>query len=81
MKSAPSLEREELTAREGELLALMATGYRNERVAQELRISVQTVKNHVRSIFGKLGVETRVEAVIYAISEGLATGNRSAEAE
>lgn len=79
VKSAVSVEREELTAREGEVLALMATGCRNDRIAKELRISVQTVKNHVRSIFGKLGVETRVEAVLYAISEGWVTGKTTEE--
>lgn len=62
--------REELTQREGEVLQLMATGSRNDRIARELSISEQTVKNHVRSIFGKLGVATRVEAVLYAIHQG-----------
>jgi NarL family two-component system response regulator LiaR len=58
---------------------LMATGCRNERIAEALRISEQTVKNHIRNIFGKLGVETRVEAVLYAISEGLAGEDAMAE--
>jgi NarL family two-component system response regulator LiaR len=71
-KSALRGVREELTERESEVLRLMATGCRNERIAETLRISEQTVKNHIRNIFGKLGVETRVEAVLYAISEGLA---------
>ena len=61
---------EELTEREKEVLRLMATGCRNERIADTLDITEQTVKNHVRAIFGKLGVETRVEAVLYAISQG-----------
>lgn len=61
---------EELTEREGEVLRLMATGCRNDRIAHTLNISEQTVKNHVRSIFGKLGVETRVEAVLFAIAHG-----------
>jgi DNA-binding NarL/FixJ family response regulator len=71
-KSALRGVREELTERESEVLRLMATGCRNERIAESLRISEQTVKNHIRNIFGKLGVETRVEAVLYALSEGLA---------
>ena len=73
MKSMADDERrvvEELTEREREVLRLMATGLRNERIADALDITEQTVKNHVRSIFGKLGVETRVEAVLYAISQG-----------
>jgi len=61
---------EELTERETEVLRLMATGLRNEGIADALDITEQTVKNHARSIFGKLGVETRVEAVLYAISQG-----------
>ena len=61
---------EELTDREAEVLRLMAAGHRNERIAEALNITEQTVKNHVRSIFGKLGVETRVEAVLWAISQG-----------
>jgi DNA-binding NarL/FixJ family response regulator len=61
---------EELTEREMEVLRLMATGLRNEGIADALDITEQTVKNHARSIFGKLGVETRVEAVLYAISQG-----------
>jgi DNA-binding NarL/FixJ family response regulator len=64
---------EELTEREMEVLRLMAAGHRNERIADALDITEQTVKNHVRSIFGKLGVETRVEAVLYAISQGWAS--------
>jgi DNA-binding NarL/FixJ family response regulator len=71
-KSALRGVREELTERESEVLRLMATGCRNERIAETLHISEQTVKNHIRNIFGKLGVETRVEAVLYALSEGLA---------
>ncbi len=72
VKSASDDERivEELTEREQEVLRLMSTGLRNEAIADILDITEQTVKNHVRSIFGKLGVETRVEAVLYAISQG-----------
>ena len=61
---------EALTERESEVLRLMSTGCRNDRIAESLHITEQTVKNHIRSIFGKLGVETRVEAVLYAIAHG-----------
>lgn len=61
----------ELTPRELEVLRLMARGYRNEEIAAALVIAEQTVKNHVRSILQKLGTETRVGAVVYAIREGL----------
>ncbi len=70
--------RDELTERETEVLQLLARGYRNDRIARELDISEQTVKNHVRNIFGKLGVETRVEAALYAMSEGWAEGEPTA---
>jgi DNA-binding NarL/FixJ family response regulator len=61
----------DLTPREMEVLRLMARGSRNEEIADELVITQQTVKNHVRSIFSKLGVETRVDAVLYAIEHEL----------
>lgn len=60
-----------LTDRELDVLRLMAHGYKNNQIADELVITKQTVKNHVTNIFRKLGVETRVEAVLYAISSGL----------
>ena len=60
-----------LTDRELDVLRLMAHGHKNSDIARELVITKQTVKNHVTNIFRKLGVETRVEAVLYAISNGL----------
>jgi DNA-binding NarL/FixJ family response regulator len=60
-----------LTERETEVLTLMARGQTNTEIAEQLVISEHTVKNHVTSVFRKLNVETRVEAVLYAISIGL----------
>ncbi len=60
-----------LTEREIEVLNLMAQGYRNDDIALNLVITVSTVKNHIRRIFRKLGVETRVEAILYAIEHEL----------
>ncbi|MBP8001067.1 MAG: response regulator transcription factor [Chloroflexi bacterium] len=60
-------EEMKLTRREEEVLQLMATGKSNGQIAQELYISEQTVKNHISNLFRKLGVETRVDAVLYAI--------------
>jgi DNA-binding NarL/FixJ family response regulator len=74
VRSAADEERrlvDELTEREKEVLRLMGAGYRNERIAEALDITEQTVKNHVHSIFGKLGVVTRVEAVLCAMNQGL----------
>jgi DNA-binding NarL/FixJ family response regulator len=60
-----------LTSRETDVLRLMARGYKNDEIAAALVITVQTVKNHIGNIFRKLGVESRVDAVLYALSQGL----------
>ena len=54
---------ESLTAREHDVLALVADGLSNRDIAGRLAISEHTVKFHLASIFGKLGVSTRTEAV------------------
>ena len=54
---------ESLTAREHDVLALVADGLPNRDIAARLDISDHTVKFHLASIFGKLGVSTRTEAV------------------
>ena len=54
---------ESLTAREHDVLALVADGLSNRDIAARLAISDHTVKFHLASIFGKLGVSTRTEAV------------------
>lgn len=63
--------RSTLSAREIEVLALVAEGLSNGAVAERLYISESTVKNHMRSIHDKLAVHTRTEAVTRAIKEGL----------
>jgi DNA-binding NarL/FixJ family response regulator len=60
-----------LTARELETLTLMARGLRNKEIARDLHITVQTVKNHVHSILGKLRVHRRRDAVRLAYELGL----------
>jgi DNA-binding NarL/FixJ family response regulator len=60
-----------LTPRELDVLRAMATGVTNKEIGDTLFISEQTVKNHASNIFAKLGVETRVEAVLYALRHGL----------
>jgi two-component system nitrate/nitrite response regulator NarL len=57
-----------LTARETEVLALIAQGMANRDIAEELSIEVRTVKNHVHSILGKLGVDRRGQAVARALA-------------
>ena len=61
----------ELTEREGEVLALVARGFGNAHIAERLRISDKTVRNHVTSIFWKLGATTRAEAIVRARDAGL----------
>jgi DNA-binding NarL/FixJ family response regulator len=56
-----------LTKRELEVLRLMAKGWTNARIAQELRVSERTVGFHVENILGKLGVSSRTEAVVEGI--------------
>jgi DNA-binding NarL/FixJ family response regulator len=57
-----------LTARETEILGLIAQGMANREIAETLSIEVRTVKNHVHSILGKLGVERRGQAVARALA-------------
>jgi DNA-binding NarL/FixJ family response regulator len=63
---------DELTERELEVLRLIARGLNNQQIARELTISEKTVKTHVSSILGKLGLEDRTQAAIYALKKGLA---------
>jgi DNA-binding NarL/FixJ family response regulator len=56
-------EQENLTAREQEVLHLVARGYRSKEVAQSLGLSVQTIEAHLRNIYVKLHVRSRTEAV------------------
>ena len=60
-----------LTSREREVLALVAEGYTNRRIAETLFISESTAGVHVSHILGKLGVETRTEAATIAVRLGL----------
>jgi DNA-binding NarL/FixJ family response regulator len=62
---------EDLTAREVEVLRLMARGYRNKQLATLLNISEHTAKFHVSSVLAKLGARTRTEAVTIGVTRGL----------
>ncbi|MFC5403001.1 response regulator [Cohnella soli] len=63
---------EELTDREMEVLKLIALGKSNQEIADDLYIGIKTVKYHLTNLFGKLGVEDRTQAAIYAHRNGLA---------
>ena len=69
--SAAAPQADSLTAREQEVLKLMADGLTNADIAERLVIGVATVKTHVSSIIAKLGVSTRTEATALAIRRGL----------
>jgi DNA-binding NarL/FixJ family response regulator len=58
-----------LTAREAEILALLQQGLSNKMISRRLGIELATVKNHVHSVFGKLGLRRRAEAVVLVHSD------------
>jgi DNA-binding NarL/FixJ family response regulator len=64
----PTSELEKLTTREQEVLALLAKGYLYKEIADELKISINTLRNHLRTIYDKLHVHTRTEATLKYIA-------------
>jgi len=72
-QAADSAEEEfaALTAREREILDCIARGQTNSQIADVLRIAEKTVRNHVTSIFSKLGAEHRSQAIVIARKAGL----------
>ena len=62
-----------LTARETEVLRLLAEGLSNQAIAEELGIRLATVRNHVQSVIGKLQAHSKLEAVMLATKSGLLT--------
>jgi DNA-binding CsgD family transcriptional regulator len=61
-----------LSAREVEVLRLLASGRSNQQIADELVISLNTVRRHVSNVFDKTGVANRTEAAVYARNHGIA---------
>ena len=70
-RARPSSEVDQLTVRERETLALIATGRSNDEIAQEMRISLNSVKSYIRSAYRKTGVQSRSQAVLWAVTHGV----------
>ena len=70
-RPAPPKELDELTAREQDILRLIADGLSNAEIGRQLYISETTVKTHVTHILAKLGLRDRVQAVVLAYQTGL----------
>jgi DNA-binding NarL/FixJ family response regulator len=62
---------ENLTPREGEVLRLLADGLSDKEIAERLYIGSGTARGHVVSVFGKLGVHSRLQALVFAVRYGL----------
>ncbi|MFF7474385.1 response regulator [Streptomyces sp. NPDC008092] len=60
-----------LTARETEVLVLIAEGFSNQEIARKLHVSTATVKTHINNLFAKTGLKDRAQAVRYAYGKGL----------
>ena len=70
-----------LSPREIEILQLVALGKRNQEIAAELGISIQTVKNHISAVLHKLGVPNRTRASTYAVRQGWLVLNEAPDAQ
>ena len=68
-RTSPTIGISSLTTREKETLNLACDGLRNREISDEMGISVRTVEGHFNRIFSKLGVSSRTEAVLQAVSE------------
>lgn len=64
-----------LTKQELTVLALVAKGWRNAKIAAELVVSTRTVETHLYRIFDKLGVSSRTEAAVYALQSDFVRGS------
>jgi DNA-binding NarL/FixJ family response regulator len=70
---------EPLTDREQEVLVLLARGRANKEIARDLQIGEKTVKTHVSNILSKLGVQSRTQAALYAVRQGLVPADQLSE--
>jgi two-component system, NarL family, response regulator LiaR len=82
VSSAKSIEEKpeiDLSEREIEVLTLAAKGFRNKDIADDLCISIRTVQGHINSIFHKLNVGSRTEAIFQSVKKGLISFNDLSE--
>lgn len=68
----------ELSPREEQVIRCLAKGSRNKEIAEELKMSAETAKEHVANILWKLGVSNRVKAAIWADRHGYGEGRETA---
>lgn len=73
MPNHPEHKLSELTAREEDILRLLAQGHANLEIAEQLGVSEKTVRNRLTEIFSKLRLNNRTQAALYALREGIAT--------
>jgi RNA polymerase sigma factor (sigma-70 family) len=69
-----------LSSREREILGLLANGWSNRRIAEECFLSLNTVRTHVQNILVKLGVNSKLEAVAFALEHGWPSGPEDLDA-
>jgi PAS domain S-box-containing protein len=74
-KSAPPAPHPHLTPRQNQILHLLAHGRSTQQIADELHLSVDTVRNHIRRMLRALGVHSRIEALAVAHREGILRAN------
>ncbi|HUY48691.1 MAG TPA: response regulator transcription factor [Streptosporangiaceae bacterium] len=75
-RSGPDSTSPALTARESDVLRLIAQGLPNKQIASQLGLGLRTVESHVSSVLGKLGLTSRTEAALYAVSHHIALPER-----
>jgi len=78
LTKTPTNNQRHLSDRESTLLRLLASGYNNRQIADQLDLAESTVKNNLSSLFQKIGVRDRTQAALYAISQGY--GSKPADA-
>ena len=72
-EEAPPAPHPDLTPRQAEILRMLARGRSTDQIADELHLSVETVRNHIRGIFRALGVHSRLQAVAFVHGVDLMT--------